>query len=320
MANLELDTVSTEWQLALDATDRALGAAGRALPAAEQAHRRKELVDERRRTADELASLAQMAGVRPAPWLSPVPVRNQMLGLPATVTTCVFDLDGVLTDSGILHAWAWAQVLDDFLLQLSAEAEWQFIPFDREGEYRDYLDGRPRLEGLYAFLESRGIRIPDRTARGLARRKKEMLERGLHERGTTALSGARRYLEAAGRAGLGRALVSASANTAALLRASGLATVVDLRIDAEVMRTEGLRARPAPDVLLAACRRLGAEPEQAVTYTYSVDGVIAGHEAGLAVVGVADGARAERLQHYGAERLVPSLAELLDRRLVAERP
>src|SRR5262249_20902212 len=163
----------------------------------EHALRRKALDEERRRTADELADLARMAGVRPAPWLSPIPVDNKMLGLPATVTACVFDLDGVLTDSGVLHAWAWAQGLDDFLLELSATTERQFIPFDRDGEYRDYLDGRPRLEGLRTFLESRGIRIDSRTARVLARRKEELLKRELHERGTTALRGARRYLEAA---------------------------------------------------------------------------------------------------------------------------
>jgi beta-phosphoglucomutase-like phosphatase (HAD superfamily) len=319
MATLELDTVSTDWQLALDASDRALTSSGKALSAAEHALRRKALDEERRRAAEELADLARMAGVRPAPWLSPVPVDNKMLGLPATVTACVFDLEGVLTDSGVLHAWAWAHVLDDFLLELSETTERQFIPFDRSGEYRDYLDGRPRLEGLDAFLESRGVRIDDNTARGLAGRKDEMLKRELHERGTTALRGARRYLEAAGRAGLGRAIVSASANTEALLDSSGMATVADVRIDAEAMRTEGLRSRPAPDVLLAACRRLDARPEQAVTFTHSADGVAAGRGAGLAVVGVAEGPQAERLQQHGAERLVTSLVELLDRRFVDSR-
>src|SRR5262249_56699198 len=115
-AVLELDTVSTDWQLALDATQRALSSAGKALAADEHALRRKALDEERRRTADELADLARMAGVRPAPWLSPIPVDNKMLGLPATVTACVFDLDGVLTDSRVLHAWAWGQTRDDFLL------------------------------------------------------------------------------------------------------------------------------------------------------------------------------------------------------------
>ena len=101
-----------------------------------------------------------MTGARQLPWLSPVPVSKQMIGLPPSVQACLFDLDGVLTDSAQLHAAAWAQVLDELLLRLTASAGWHFIPFDRNGDYRTYIDGRSRLEGVHGFLESRGSVCP----------------------------------------------------------------------------------------------------------------------------------------------------------------
>jgi HAD superfamily hydrolase (TIGR01509 family) len=127
--------------------------------------------------------------------------------------------------------------------------------------------------------------------------------------------GARRYLEATGHAGLGRAVVSASSSTLPILELAGLASVVEERVDADVIRLEGLRSRPAPDLLLDACRRLRVQPEDAVTLTNSAAGVAAGHAAGSRVIGVGEGAQAELLAGFGAERVVPSLRALLDPRL-----
>lgn len=321
---LDLDSVSSRWQLALDAAQRALTAATGSLPVRELDRRRRALSHERQQTAEVLVRLANVAGVRPAPWLSPVPVSPEMLSLPAAVRACLFDLDGVLTDSAVLHAWAWGEVFDEFLLRSSEKTGWHFIPFDREIDYRTYVDGRTRLEGIHAFLHSRGIRLPKRkqddaipgdTAEGLGKRKGEVLSRGLRQRGVTALAGARRYLEAAGHAGLGRAVVSASTSTLPMLELAGLATLVEERVDADVILAEGLRSRPAPDLLLAACHRLDVRPEEAVTFTHSAAGVAAGHTAGLTVFGVGDRAQREVLQGFGAERVVPSLSVLLDRQL-----
>jgi beta-phosphoglucomutase-like phosphatase (HAD superfamily) len=321
-----LDALASGWQRALDADERALSAAAGSLSDGYLKQRRRELAQERRQTAELLVHVAQAKGVRPVPWLSPVPVTKGLLGLPTTVTACLFDLDGVLTNSALLHAAAWAKVLDEFLLQLAARTGWQFIPFDRDADYRNYIDGRSRLEGIHSFLESRGIRLaegrPDdpahaETAYALARRKGEMLARGLEQRGVTALPGARRYLEAAGHAGLKRAVVSASASTAPMLELAALSTLVDAFVDADVIRTEGVHTPPAPDLLLAACRRLEVRPEDAVTFTHSPAGVVAGVTAGLTVIGV--GARPqeeELLSGFGAERTIRSLGVLLDRALV----
>ena len=144
-----------------------------------------------------------------------------------------------------------------------------------------------------------------------------MLARGLEQRGVTALPGARRYLEAAGRAGLKRAVVSASASTASMLERAALDTLVDAFVDADVIRTEGVRTPPAPDLLLAACRRVGVRPEDAVTFTHSPAGVVAGVAAGLTVIGVGGGPHEEELlRDFGAERTISTLLVLLDRVLL----
>jgi hypothetical protein len=226
---LELDTVAAHWQRALDADERALAAAAaaRSLPAPELAVRRRQLKSERLQVAALLGRLARVAAVRPIPWLPSGPVTTRSLGLSAGVKAGLFDLDGVLTDSGVFHAWAWGEVFDEFLLRLSETTGWHFIPFDRVSDYRAYIEGRSRLDGVHAFLHGRGIHLPEGrvddpadadTAHGLARRKGEVVERGLHRGAVNAVAGARRYLEAAGYAGLGRAAVSASASTLAILQ------------------------------------------------------------------------------------------------------
>jgi len=247
-----------------------------------------------------------------------------MLGLERSVRGCVFDLDGVLTDSGLLHAAAWADVFDAYLLRLAHDTGRQFIPFDREADYRTYLDGRLRIEGVHAFLASRGLHVPEGrpsddsradTAYGLAQYKGELLDRGLRQRGLAALAGARRYLQAAGYAGLGRAVVSASASTSPMLELVGLEQLVDAQVDAEAMRHKSLHPRPAPDLLLDACRTLGIRPDEAAALTHSGAGVVAGHNAGLAVIGIGIGPQGELLRDFGADRVVSTLSALLDPRL-----
>jgi HAD superfamily hydrolase (TIGR01509 family) len=281
-------------------------------------------VTERQEAAKQLGKLATEARIRPAPWLSPVPITPHMLGLPVAVRGCLFDLDGVLTNSDVLHAMAWAEVFDDLLLRQSETSGWQFKPFDLQEDYESYVSGRTRLEGIHAFLESRGLRIPEGrpddsrerdTAYGLAKRKSDALERSLQRRAVRPGPNVRRYLEAAGRANVARAVVSASARTSQMLESAGLATVVDAVIDADVVRHEALRSRPAPDVLLAACRLLGVDPAEAVSFTAAPDGIAAARSAGMPTVGVCDGAARDVLLGFGADRTVAAVTELLDPRL-----
>ena len=322
----DLEPLAAQWQRALDAGDRALRAAAESVPAAYLTPRRRALVEERRRTADLLVRVAREQGIRPLPWLSPVPIDKRMLALDPAVEACLFDLDGVLTDSNRLHAEAWGTVLDDLLLRSSQVTGWQFIPFDRDGDYRTYLDGRSRLEGIHAFLESRGIRLPEGrnddppgadTACGLANRKGRTLRNDLERHGLMPLPGVRRYLEAAGRTGVARAVLSASANTRPMLELAGLAPLFETCIDADAIR-DGARTPPSSDLLLAACRSLDVPPELAVTFTHRPAGVAAGRAAGLRVIGVGVGPDDELLHGFGAELVVPSLEALLDRALIAD--
>jgi HAD superfamily hydrolase (TIGR01509 family) len=324
---VDLESLSAAWQRALDAAGGALSAATGSLSAVEVRERQTRLRHEREGVAQLLGEVARMTRASPAPWLSPVPVTNAMLGLPAGAHACLFDVEGVLTDSGRLHALAWGEVFDHFLVHVAERTRWPFIPFDRRSDYDAYVDGRPRLEGIHLFLASRGIQIPEGrpgdpvdagTAHGLARRKGQVLERRLAERGVAALPGARRYLEAARRAGLARVVVSASRSTAPILELAGLAALVDERVDADAIRDEGLRSRPAPDLLLAGCRRLGVPPAEAVTLTRTPAGVAAGRAAGLTVIGVGVGTDAEVLQGFGADRVTEGLWQLLDPRLVPD--
>jgi beta-phosphoglucomutase-like phosphatase (HAD superfamily) len=254
---VELDTVTCRWQRAFDAGDHALAAANDLLPAAALQHERLGLTHERQQTAAMLTRLARLEDIRPTPWLPQFSVSATMLGLEPTVRACLFDLDGVLTDSGVLHAHAWAEAFDEFLLRVSEEAGWQFVPFDRGADYRAYLDGRPRLEGVHSFLASRGIHLPEGrlddpadadTAYGLARRKTEALTHGLTTRGVNVIEGARRYLEASGFAGLKRSVVSASTRTLPMLELAGLAALVEARICCSPRATASpsVQTRPSP--------------------------------------------------------------------------
>ena len=296
MGGVTLDRLATRWQWALDRADEAADAA-RHLPDPVE---HGPSSHERQATADLLRAVAALHPGAPVPWLAPTRVTPQLLGLPARTEACIFDLDGVLTDSGALHAQAWREVLDDFLLGRSSP-EHRLAPFDLRADYAAHLDGRLRADGVRTFLASRGIAATQLEVATLARRKAERLRAGLDRRGVAALDGARRYLAAAGHAHLGRGVVSASTATMPMLQLAQLESLVEVTVDAAVMRERALRPRPAPDILLAACARLGADPAHTVTFTHSDAGVAAGRVCEMGVVRV------------GVD--VPSLAALLDRRL-----
>ena len=322
----DLEPITVAWHRAFDANYRALNAAKRILPANMVGARLHSLVLERRDTASLLTRLARTTAAPAIPWLADSPVTPRDLGLDDAIEACIFDLDGVLTDSGALHAWAWAESLDPLLQRLAERAGWRFVPFDRDLEYRAFIEGRSRLEGVQVFLANRGLRLPkgqpgdssdSETVFGLARRKNDLLTRELKSRGVTPLEGARRYLEAAGRAGLRRAVISASTRTLPMLELAGLDALVEERVDAEAMHRDKLRPRPSPDLLIAACDRLGVRPEVTVSFTQSTAGITGARNAGMSVVGVATVAQAENLRRSGAERVVASLESLLDRRIRA---
>jgi len=245
-----------------------------------------------------------------------------VLGLPDQVTAFLFDLDGVLTRTAVVHDAAWAQVFDDFLRSRASETGTAFVPFDRDEDYNLYVDGRPRADGVRTFLASRGITLPEGspddppsalTVHGLGNRKNVVLLDVIHREGVQAYDGSVRYLHAARDAGLRRAVVSASANCADVLRAAGIADLLEVRVDGVVAAAQGLRGKPEPDTFLAAARLLGVEPERSAVFEDAVAGVQAGRAGGFgAVIGVDRVDHADELRAGGASIVVKDLSELLE--------
>ena len=186
-----------------------------------------------------------------------------MLGVPTGVTACLFDLDGVLTQTAKVHSAAWKQMFDDYLREHARRSHEAFVPFDPIVEYDEYVDGKPRYDGVRSFLASRGIKLaegdPDdspeaETIRGLGNRKNEIVLRLIREQGVEPYEGSVRYVKAAQAAGLRRAVVSSSTNCRDVLAAAGIQDLFDAIIDGVVAEREHLHGKPAPDTFLAGAR------------------------------------------------------------------
>jgi beta-phosphoglucomutase family hydrolase len=246
-----------------------------------------------------------------------------VLGLPDGIRGCLFDLDGVLTQTAKVHDAAWKEMFDDYLRERSRRTGEPFVPFDPVADYDDYVDGKPRADGTRSFLESRGIRLPEgsdddppdaETVHGLGNRKNEIVLRKIREDGVEAYPGSVAYLRAVKEAGLPRAVVSSSANCRDVLVAAGIEDMFDARIDGVVAEQQHLRGKPAPDTYLAGAKALGLEPAAAAVFEDALAGVAAGRAGGFGfVVGVDRVGQAEALKEHGADVVVKDLAELLER-------
>lgn len=244
-----------------------------------------------------------------------------MLGLPEGVTACLFDLDGVLTQTAKVHAQAWKSMFDDFLKSWSSEHGQQFVPFDTHEDYDKYVDGKPRYEGVRSFLASRKIELPQgtpedpptaRTIDGLGNRKNELVLKLIHDNGVEPYDGSVRYVKAAINAGLRRAVVSSSTNCRDVLKAAGIDDLFEEIVDGVVADRQHLKGKPAPDTFLAGARALGVEPSAACVYEDALAGVEAGRAGDFRfVVGVDRVGQATALKEHGADIVVKDLAELL---------
>ncbi|MGX1543589.1 HAD family hydrolase [Streptomyces adustus] len=239
------------------------------------------------------------------------------LGLPENILACLFDLDGVVTKTAVVHASAWRETFDAFLREREGE---RFRPFDAAADYASYVDGRPRADGVRTFLASRGIELPEGTAddppdagtvHGLGNRKNELLLEKIRTQGVEAYDGTLRYIEAVRAHGLRTAIVSSSANTLDVLRSIGAEHLFDVRVDGVVAADRKLPGKPHPDTFLAAANDLGVPPARAAVF----EDALAGAEAGRAghfgyVVGVDRTGQADALRAHGADVVVKDLAEL----------
>lgn len=239
-----------------------------------------------------------------------------MIGLPDHVTTCLFDLDGVLTSTAEQHRAAWKETFDAFLRTREGFQEFT------DDDYNNYVDGRPRYDGVRTFLASRKIDLPEGeasdpptadTVHGLGNRKNELINKIISDGGVKPYPGSVRYLEAARDAGLRIGVVTSSANGAAVLEAADLAKFVEARIDGVVITERGLRGKPAPDSFLAGAEALGIEPANAAVFEDALSGVQAGRAGNFGyVIGVDRVGQTEALRDQGADVVVTDLAQLLE--------
>jgi beta-phosphoglucomutase family hydrolase len=247
-----------------------------------------------------------------------------MLGLPDGVRACLFDLDGVLTQTAKVHAAAWKQMFDEFLRSRAAASGARFVPFDEGADYDEYVDGKPRADGVRSFLASREIELPEGGAddppdrdsvAGLGNRKNEIVLHLIHDQGVAPYEGSVRYVEATRAAGLHRAVVSSSTNCRDVLHAASIEELFEARIDGVVAEREHLHGKPAPDTFLAGARALGLQASEAAVFEDALAGVEAGQAGGFAfVVGVDRVGQADELREHGADVVVKDLADLLDGR------
>lgn len=233
--------------------------------------------------------------------------------LPPAVTACVFDMDGVLTQTADVHYRAWADTFLDVLAMNLTEAD-----------YLAHVDGRARRDGVRSFLAAQGIELPEgdpddspseRTIAGIANLKNERLVERLQRDGVDAFPGSVRYVEAVRGSGMRTAVVTASAHAHEVLEAAGIAHLFEVVVDGVVAARDGLAGKPAPDTFLAAADQLGVPPTAAAVFEDSLAGVEAGRAGGFGyVVGVDRAGQADELRQHGADTVVTDLADLLDAR------
>lgn len=213
-------------------------------------------------------------------------------------------------------------MFDGYLRERAEATGERFVAFDAVADYDEYVDGKPRYDGVRSFLASRDIDLAQgersdpagaETVDGLGNRKNEIVLRLIREHGVEAYEGSVRYVRAAREAGLSRAVVSSSTNCRDVLVAAGIEQLFEARIDGVVAEREHLRGKPAPDTFLAGVRALGVEPVRAAVFEDALAGVAAGRAGGFAcVVGVDRAGQSEALREHGADVVVSDLAELLE--------
>jgi beta-phosphoglucomutase family hydrolase len=238
------------------------------------------------------------------------------LRLPDEIRACLFDMDGVLTQTATVHAAAWKEMFDAFLERRGAAP-----PFDTDRDYGAYVDGKPRYDGVRSFLESRDIHLPEgdpsdppdaETICGLGNRKNDLVQQLIRTRGVDTFPGSLRFVHAAREAGLRLAVVSSSANTREILRVAGIDDLFETVVDGHDVAERHLKGKPAPDTFLQAAKDLDAAAEHAAVFEDALAGVEAGRAGrfGL-VVGVDRHGQPDALREHGADVVVSDLAELL---------
>jgi beta-phosphoglucomutase family hydrolase len=226
------------------------------------------------------------------------------LGLPDHVTACLFDLDGVITHTAEQHARAWKQTFESVL----------HVPFDDVKDYDEYVDGKPREEGVRSFLEAKHISPDPALVEKIAEQKDHLFLYLIQKEGVQTYPGTISYIAAARQLGKRLAVVSSSRHTADVLQAAHMQAAFDAQVDGLVAERDHLKGKPAPDTYLRAASMLDTTPQRAAVYEDALAGVDAGRAGGFGlVVGIDRASQRDELLKHGADIVVDDLAELLDR-------
>src|SRR6266516_6008617 len=233
----------------------------------------------------------------------------------------LFDLDGVITNTANLHAACWKQMFDEYLQKRATQRGEAFRPFDLATDYRLYVDGKPRFDGVRDFLASRGIQLPEgtpddppqaETVGGLGNRKNALVNEVIDAVGVEPYEGSVKLIRQLRQQGFKVAVVTSSQNCDTVLKAAKLDDCFEVRVDGNMVRAQHLAGKPAPDTFLMAAKLLGADPTRSVVIEDAISGVQAGRKGNFGfVIGVARKGNAEELRHNGAHLVVSDLGELV---------
>lgn len=246
---------------------------------------------------------------------------------PRDFDAVLFDLDGVLTQTASVHAAAWKRLFDQFLAQRCAETGETFVPFDLEADYRVYVDGKSRVNGVEAFLQSRGIQLPLgapgdapslRSVHGLGNLKDEYFHEQMRAHGVGRYETSIELVRALRAEEIKTAVVSSSKNCADVLDAAEITDLLDVRVDGLDITRLDLKGKPAPDAFLEAARRLGVEPSRTAVVEDAIAGVESARAGGFGlVIGIDRSGRSLELRRGGADVVVEDLAAV---RVAVEPP
>jgi len=234
----------------------------------------------------------------------------------------LLDLDGVITDTASLHAACWKQMFDEYLQKRATQRGEAFRPFDLAADYRLYVDGKPRFDGVRDFLTSRGIQLPEgspddppqvETVCGLGNRKNDLVNEAIEDTGVKPYEGSVQFIHYLRRHGFKIGVVTSSQNCTAVLKAANLDAFFEVQVDGNMIQAQQLAGKPAPDTFLIAAKLLGVEPARAVVIEDAISGVQAGSNGNFGlVIGVARKGTTEELKQHGAHLVVSDLGELVN--------
>jgi len=232
----------------------------------------------------------------------------------------IFDLDGVVTKTAQLHVRAWKMLFDDYLVSRESRFGEHHRPFDSERDYLDYIDGKPRYEGVRSFLAARNIDVPlgsvensvdTETIYGLGEAKNRIFDSLLQSHGVEVYASTIELIHSLRKAGIRLAIVSSSKHCQEVLAAAGIESLFKVCIDGVVAQELGLAGKPHPDIFLASAERLGVRPSEAVVIEDAQSGVRAGRNGGFGlVIGIDRGQQREALLAAGAHHVVSDLSEI----------